>query len=477
LKNKDFIGRKHEIARLEAFIHLPRAGILVVYGRRRIGKTEMIEQTFRDRHILKFEGLERQNQADQITQVLYQAAQYFEQPYIAKLNFTSWVEVLDLIADHSLEQEITLYFEELQWLANYEDKFISALKFVWDNKLRHNPKLRVVLCGSSPSFMINQVIHSKALYNRSLYEMHLEPLSLSEMQLFLPKLSHQEIVLAGLTLGGIPEYLQYIRDSPSVFLGLCKNSFIKDSMFSREYERIFISSLNKNPYYQKIIHYLSLRRFATREEITKHLNIKSGGSITLLLNDLEQCGFIEKYQPYYLHSARGLYRYCIRDQYLMFYYKFIDPIQQNIQLGQYNAHPERAINLQSYHIWMGYAFERLIRHNQHHIAKILGIDGLPYRWGVFYNRETAREQPGYQIDLLFEHSQHVFTICEIKYHTDLVGPTVITDMEQKLALFPNDKKQTIKKVLITTLGATQSLIDRAYFDRMITIDDLFVSKP
>ncbi|HLF66279.1 MAG TPA: hypothetical protein VI522_01550, partial [Gammaproteobacteria bacterium] len=135
LKNNDFIGRKGESTRLEAFAHLPRAAILVVYGRRRIGKTELIEQTFKDRHILKFEGLEQQPQVDQIRQVLYQAAQYFEQTYIAKLNFTTWVEVLDLIADQILLQEVTLYFEELQWLANYEDNFVSALKFVWDNKL------------------------------------------------------------------------------------------------------------------------------------------------------------------------------------------------------------------------------------------------------------------------------------------------------------------------------------------------------
>ena len=467
------MGRKNEFVRLKAFAQLQHAAILVVYGRRRIGKTELLEQSFADREILKFEGLERQAQADQINQVLYQAAQYFEQAYIAKLNFTTWVEVLDFIADQLPQTEVTLYFEELQWLANYEDVFISALKFVWDNKLRHNPKLRVVLCGSSPSFMINQVLHSKALYNRSLYEMHLQPLNLAEIRLFLPKLSLHEVILACLTLGGIPEYLQYIRESPSVFLGICANSFVKDSMFSREYERIFISSLNKNPHYQKIIHYLSLRRFATRDQIVKHLGIKSGGSVTLLLKDLEQCGFIERYKPYYLTSGRGLYRYCMRDQYLMFYYKFIDPIQQNILLGQYDSNPEQAINQQSYHIWMGYAFERLIRYNQHLIAKILGFSGLTYEWGVFYSRETTAENPGYQIDLLFKHSKHVYTICEIKYYSDLVGPEVIGAMEEKLALFSNEKNLTIKKVLITTFGVTKKLKERAYFDRIITVEDLF----
>jgi AAA+ ATPase superfamily predicted ATPase len=213
-ENKAFIPRDPEKDRLKDFMALSRAAIMSVYGRRRTGKTELIEQTLKNRHLLKFEGHENQPEKEQIAQVLYQASKYFEEPYIANLNYTRWVPVLDLIADHLKEGEVTLYFEELQWLANYEDNLISALKFVWDNKLRHNPKLKLILCGSSPSFMINHVIRSKALYNRSQYEMHLLPFTLQEMRKFLPKLSLHEIILAALTVGGIPEYLQYIRTSP-----------------------------------------------------------------------------------------------------------------------------------------------------------------------------------------------------------------------------------------------------------------------
>lgn len=471
-ENNAFIGRHKEADQLKKFAELSHAAILIVYGRRRIGKTELIEQTLRNRHLLKFEGLENQSQQEQIEHVLYQAAKYFDEPYIARLNYKKWVEVFDLIADHVEQDEITLYFEELQWLANYENKLISALKYTWDNRLRHNPKLRIILCGSSPSFMINQVVHSQALYNRSQYEMHLQPFTLQETKQFLPNISNHEVVLAYLTLGGIPEYLQYIRESSSIFLGICENSFVKDSFFSGEYERIFISSLKNNPHYRKIIHYLSLRRFASRDEIAKHLGIKSGGSITKIIKDLKQCGFIEQYTPYQMTSGRGVYRYCIQDEYLMFYYKFIDPIKENIALGQYDDTPSQAINQQSYHIWMGYAFERLIRRNQYLIAKILGFSGLPYKWGVFYSRQTNREQPGYQVDLMFEHSKYVYTICEIKYHTDLIHSSIITEMEEKLALFPNGKNHTIKKVLITTYGATDSLIEKAYFDNIITIDDI-----
>ena len=283
---KPFIGRKHEITRLKEFSALEEAAIMTLYGRRRIGKTQLIEQILGKRNLLKFEGLEDQPEQDQIQQLLYQLSIYTGDNFIANLRFETWVAALDFLADKVLKETWTLYFEEVQWLANYENKFISALKFVWDNKLRHNPKLKIILCGSSPSFMIKEVVQSRALYNRSQNTMHLQAFDLQETKAFLPKLSNKEIVQAHLLVGGVPEYLKYLRNVPSVFLGMCKNTFIKDSFFSTEYQKIFISSFSNNIHYKAIIDFLSLRKFATRDELMKTLKIKSGGSLTEVLDDL-----------------------------------------------------------------------------------------------------------------------------------------------------------------------------------------------
>lgn len=474
--NQQFVGRESEIDQLKKIDKSGKASVFVIYGRRRVGKTELIEQTYRNRYLIKIEGLENKSKVDQMKHVMYQLSRYLEDQYVANIQFTTWIEVFDFIADRFDIEKWTLYFEELQWLANYESDFVSEFKYAWDNSFRHKKNLIVVLCGSSPSFMINEVLHSKALYNRSTIELHLEEMSLKEVQLFLKNYSNREVMTAYLILGGIPEYLAQIVSGSSVLLSICQNSFNKDSYFCNEYERIFISSMSDNPHYKSIVEFLSKYKFSTRNEIAKHLKMKSGGSLTKLLDDLILCGFIEKYTPYQVDEASLLARYCISDAYLMFYFKFIKPLRAKIKSGVFKENPMQALKMEVFQKWIGFAFERFIRKNEILISKILGFSGVDYRSGVYFDRKTNNKNPNYQIDLIFERKDFVYTICEIKYYAGLVGADVVDEMERKLLLFENPKKYTIQKVLITTEGATKALRERNYFDKIIVLDDLFDEK-
>lgn len=203
------------------------------------------------------------------------------------------------------------------------------------------------------------------------------------------------------------------------------------------------------------------------------LKINSGGSISALLLDLEKCGFISKYYPFNLDENTVLTRYAIADNYLQYYFKFIHPIQKNIDNGDYNGNPQAAIKTDNYIKWLGFAFERFCRKNHTAIAKILGFSGIQYKSGVFFNRATNAEDSGYQIDLIFERADNVYTICEIKYLQGKVGTKVINDFEKKLSLFPNKGNKTIHKVLICSEGIDQALMNKAYFDDIITCAQLF----
>jgi hypothetical protein len=303
--------------------------------------------------------------------------------------------------------------------------------------------------------------------------MCLNEFTLKETQQFLKTRSEREVMTAHLTLGGIPEYLKQISGSSSVLLGICENSFVPKGYFTTEHKRIFISSMANNPHYKLIIEFLSEARFATRNEIRDKLEISSGGSLTEVLNDLEMSGFIEKYVPYQAEEVSTLARYCIRDAYLMFYFKFIRPLEKNIRDGVFAQNPLSGLNMESYQKWMGYSFERFIRRNHFLIAKILGFSGVRYRSGVFYNRGTQTENAGYQIDLIFDRDDNVITVCEVRFYSDAVDTSVISELEAKLKLHPNPKNHTIQKILITTVGITQALQERNYFDKVITLTDLF----
>ena len=472
-KNIRFVGRKDEIKYIKGAAGLGEAAILIVYGRRRVGKTELIEYVLHDRNLLKLEGVEDGNTQAQMVRVLYQLSKALNDKDITHMRFNTWLELFDFIASKISVGKWTLYLEELQWLAEYKNELISDLKYVWDNALRHNPDLLLILCGSSPSFMQNQVVHSKALYNRSIYELNLREFSLNEAQKLLEGRSHREIMDAYLTVGGIPEYLKRINKHSSIQIGLCEESFKKNSYFSNEKKRIFISSFATNVHYQEIIDYLSQVKFASKKDLEKNLHIKGGGNLTNLLKDLEMCGFIERYLPYQVDSKSNLVRYCISDSYLRFYFKFISPFFERIQQGDYSHLPLHALNKESYQKWLGFSFERFCRQHSLIIASIIGFSAVRYKSGVFFNRTTSKEQLGYQIDLVFDRADEVLTICEIKYTHGKTGTEVIEEFEKKLYQLPDLKSKTIEKVLISASGATDALLARAYFDRIITLEDIF----
>lgn len=470
--NRQFIGRTFELSRLAQIEEAGEASIIVVYGRRRVGKTELVEQAFRNRNIIKFEGIEGEPESSQMKHVLSQLSEYVGDPLIARLDLKSWAEIFQLIAKHVSEGKWTLFLDELQWMASYRSHLIAELKYVWDNYLRHNKSLILVLCGSSPSFIINKVLHSRALYNRSQHEIHLQEFDLHEARAFLGgKRSNREVMDAYLTVGGIPEYLKYLNRESSVFLGLCKNTFTSGGFFSNEYQRIFTSSFGENRDYLDIIRFLSREKFATRKQIARHIKCKTGGRLTALLRDLEICGFITRYSPYNLDEQSLLTRYNISDQYLQLYFKFIEPIHGEIQDGNFNKNQTSPLNTDAYLKWLGYSFERLCRKHHRLIARLLGFESVVYKAGAWFNRQTGKQDQGYQIDLVFDRADRVLTICEMKYLQSRATRGIIAGFERKLELFRNPKKATIHKVLITTEGADHELT--GYFDRILTLEDLF----
>lgn len=477
--NLDFVGRQHEIERLDDLLARNEASFLVVYGRRRVGKTELIEQYFRNHCVLKFEGIEPDRndkgatQAEQIQECQRRLAQYLENPLIARVVCTGWTDFFELLDNVASQKRVVLYFEEVQWLAGYKSDFFARLKPFWDDSWRHNKKLVLVLCGSSVSFMVKQFLSNRALYARAQEEIHLKPFNLVEMRAFLPGLGLQELMMAQLTVGGICEYIKQIRGKGTLLLNLCKKSFRANAFFAIEHEKIFVSSLAANIHYKAIVECLSQKKFATIADLEKACKVKSGGQLTKVLLDLEKCGFIRRYVPLHKSEDGKLRRYAIDDEYLLFYYRFIKPIKKRIENGDYGHHPEKALNRMTLNQTMGYNFERWCRKNHSVFARIMGFSGVAYESGAFFDRKSCRVDRGFQIDLLYIIKGSKIIICEIKYGPGSVKAGVFDQIMKRRDLFlqsmPKYKNYTFETALITMEQGQQDL---SGFDHVITLEEI-----
>jgi uncharacterized protein len=475
----DFVGRRIPLQRLRDIAAAGESAIVVVHGRRRVGKTALIEHAYGDRNPLKIEGVEGQDETAQIQAALQQIARFTGDPAHALIRTTmpdgrpTWNGVFELLANVVSRGVWTLYFEELQWLAAYKDTFAAELKYWWDNFFRHNPGLLVVLCGSSPSFMLNHVVRSRALYNRSQHEIPLAGFTVEEAQEFLGINHRFRVMEAYLSVGGIPEYLRYLRRGTSVYKALCEHSFRSGSFFPGEFDRIFVSSFARDPGYRRTVEYLSRRKFATREQILKAAGLSPGGAATDMLNDLELCGFIESYTPYNARrEGSRLVRYAICDYYLQYYSRFVQPELEAIKHGDFDEEPMRGLNITALRQWQGYAFERFCRRAHRQIARALGFSAVRYHHGPFFNRATDRSEPGYQIDLVFDRDDKTLTLCEIKFTDTPISVAQGRQFQRKLQLFDPGRTDRIERVLISASGATEELRAGGYFDRVLTLEDI-----
>ncbi|KPA11651.1 ATPase domain protein, prokaryote domain protein [Candidatus Magnetomorum sp. HK-1] len=492
IENKNFVNRHSEWKRFEKITSINKAAIIVVHGRRRVGKTELIEQYFRKYNILKFEGIQsdpkkkkisKNEETYQIKNCIRLLGKYLKQESVYnKIICNTWSEFFELISPIVEKEHVILYFEEVQWLANYKYKFMAELKPFWDNSWRHNNNLKIVFSGSSPSFMVGQFISNMALYNRSQHEFSLEPFNLLEIQEYLRQnrgIGNREVMLTAITIGGICGYLERLVNESSVFSGLCINSFEKDSFFSKEYDRIFVSSMAENKYYKKILDFLSMHKFATRQEIIKAVssNKKSSGGFTTILKDLESCGFIQKYVPIKHNQNSLLARYFISDEYLQLYLKFIKPNLKKINNNSYKDNTKKALNMHAFNIVMGFSFERWCRKNERLFAKIMNFGDVEYDSGSFFNQNTAKQDKNFQIDLMYIRADHKIIICEIKYLDAEVSGNVALEIRKKLNIFqeqnPKYKNYTFETALITTEGIKKNSSIENYFDHIITFDDIF----
>lgn len=473
---KKFVGRKYELELLAKEYKKNTPAIIVLYGRRRVGKTRLINEYFNDKNLWQFDGIEGKNTASQIEGILNKLSIYAESNLYRQIKSTDWIEILKIL-DNAISKSPgaynkTIFFDEFQYMAARRGELVSAIKWAWDNLWQDKIGLTLILCGSVASFMIERVVKSSALYGRIRLEICLKPLPLSDVyNYFEGRISIREICDLYMFCGGIPEYLAHFDPSESVYQNISRIGFCKDGYFVNEFDRIFKDIFREERIYKKICIILSKFKSLNAKELTKALKVSGGGGFIEFLKNLESAGFIRSVTPLDKPAFSKLKRYKLDDEYLLFYLKFI---YSNLSRITNNTSIDYGISLlkgMAFKVWAGFAFERLCLKHVNEIMNHLKIDQLVINYGPYFNRRSNFKD-GCQIDLMFMRYDPVVTICEMKFCEGLVGKWIIKELENKIALI-NVKNKTVERVLITTNGITKELKDTNYFSKVILLDELF----
>lgn len=471
-----FIGRAYEEKILQREYLKDEASFVILYGRRRIGKSRLVNEFYKDKNLWRFEGLEGLSTAKQIRAFLTRLSEITKNPVYHHAACPDWMTAFGML-DQAIKQSPgkynkTIFFDELPYMAAKQEELVSVLKWAWDNLWSQKKDFTLVLCGSVASFMIQKVVKSSALYGRITLEINLKPLSLNEVSAFFGhKKSIREIASLYMFCGGVPEYLKQINPKESVAQNIARLSFLKDGYFVGEFGRLFKDILAEELVYKKIISLLARYKSLKIPEMAKTLHLSPGGGFVDYMENLESAGFVKTLVPLNRKSETRLKRFVLDDEYLLFYFQFVEPHLRQIQN---NTSLKKGLNYlisPSYNTWAGFAFERMCLKHIPSITKALEIDQLVKEYGPYFDRASNKKE-GVQIDLLFERHDPVVTLCEMKYVSGLVGKPIIREIEKKAALLGETKK-TIEKVLITTEGITKDLADAGYFSKVLTLENIF----
>jgi len=469
-----FVGRHNELNILKNMWLGKNPSIAVIFGRRRIGKSLLIEKSLQGKDTIVIEGLENRAKQEQIRNFCLQLAVSCQKSITEFSDISTWSEAFIALYKELLINPRPVVLDEFQWLANYRTDIISELKMVWDRYISKIEGVSLVLCGSIASFMVKKVIKSTALYGRIDHQIHLKAFCLNETRQLLNTRGFAEQLEGHMFSGGVPKYLQLLANMPSMRVGMFELCFLENGYFTHEYDRIFLSHFGKNPEFELIINALAQRPYGLfRSQLVEQINTAPGGGLSQHLDDLESAGFISSHTPFYKTSLKTRNnKYFLTDAYLRFYFTFIKPNLKAIEAGVNNQQFKEFWAKPVFYTWVGRAFELTCVQHAQQIADILRFSGIQFTCGPYF-APPSKDNGGVQIDLVFNRADNVLTVCEIKYGQNYSESSIVESMEKKLGVlrkqFPD---KTILPVLIAAHEPPESLKHKGYFQRIILAHEL-----
>ncbi len=469
--SKTIVGRAYEQQVLTDSLTSHRSELVAIYGRRRIGKTHLIREFFGNKIIFSFTGLSTGKRADQIKNFILKLNEVTNE-YKKKKQPADWLEAFSYLkiflkGIKESKRKKVIFIDEFPWVDSHKSGFLAAFENFWNDYCTTRSDLVVVVCGSAASYMVKKIIsNSKGLSKRITQTIMLKPFNLHETQSFFKykgiTMEEYEILKIYMVIGGIAEYLEYVKAGESAAITIDRLCFQQGAYLENEYDEVFKSLFDENSYHQKIMYVLANKKKEgiTRDEILKKLKISSGGRFSDSLEELMQSGFALKYEAYKDNIKKTLYR--VYDEFCLFHLQFMIPFK--------GAKWTQIFQKQEYRSWCGYAFETMCLKHYKEVKKALKCDQIGSKNYSWHN-------PKAQVDLVIDRDDDVVNLCEIKFYNDefSLDATYLQRLRNKENQFraSTKTKKGVYTVMITTWGVKPNQYSQAIVTASLTMKCLF----
>ncbi len=475
--NAQFIGRKKELGLLKELWSKPSASLVVIYGRRRIGKSRLAQEFGKDSHFYAFEGLYPEKgttNEDQLHAFHQRFSTYFNDT--KKISMSDWLEAFHELAVKTQKGKIVILLDEISWMGQDDPNFLGKLKNAWDMDFKQNPNLVLILCGSVSSWIERKLLNHEGFYGRISIKLRLQEQPLADCNQYWANdhdriSAYEKFKILSVT-GGIPKYLEEIHTNLPAEENIKKLCFVPTGLLFNDYNYIFSSMLERDSkVYQKVVQILC-QHHLLRNEMLQKLDKKSGGLLTSYIDELEISGFIARDFTWNLRTGdfSKISQYRISDNYIRFYSKYILPAIPKIRNGQFGF--SSMSSLPGWSSIMGLQVENLILNNREAVLSLMGVYSDEVICdGPFFQRKTTKVQ-GCQIDYLVQIKLGVLYLCEIKFTRTIISTKIIEDVKKKIRRIATPKHLSIVPVLLHIGDVQDEVLDSQFFGKVFDMSHL-----
>ena len=469
------IGRDKEKQILLGALSEEYSQFVAVYGRRRVGKTFLIRESFDYKFDFQFTGAAKMTARKQLVRFRRTLKEHGQKDTPELTNWGDAFSELKRLITNMPEGKKVIFLDELPWMDAPRSGFLSELESFWNGWASARKDIVFIVCGSSTSWMVKKIIKNKGgLHNRLNHRISLKPFSLGLCEKLAQSrglvLNRKQMLEAYMVFGGVPYYWSLLQKGASITQEIDRLIFLPDGELHDEFEMLYASLFKKPEPYIKVIELLAKKKMGmTRLELLAASGLEDNGAFSDILKDLEWCGFVRSYSMMGYKIKSEIFQ--LIDHYTLFYYEYIDGTRQGANYWR------TMLGSPKYNAWCGLAFERACLWHVDQIKQKLGISGIltnEYAWRCQPVEKTG--QRGVQIDLLIDRSDGIIDLCEMKYSNDTyaITPDYATELSRKRSVFQSvtETKKAIHTVMVTTDGLKQNE-QSGNIQAEVTLDDLF----